>query len=192
MARASRDPYEVLGVRPDDSDAELRAAYRRLVQLHHPDHNGGSAEAARRFEEVQDAYADVMRLRKSGAAEQSGGAGSRTGWAARASQTPPPPTPDPEVDARIADLERQVREARDARERAMRAAAEAAARMERRPSDEELGYVRTDDTLSKLLADARDELAQRLPGQAGQSAKSRAAELLEELAARLRGEDPKR
>ncbi|MGO9883725.1 MAG: J domain-containing protein, partial [Solirubrobacteraceae bacterium] len=59
----SSDPYATLGVSPGASDAELRAAYRRLVQLHHPDHNGGSAESALRFEEVQNAYARVRQLR---------------------------------------------------------------------------------------------------------------------------------
>ena len=36
------DPYKVLGISHSASDAEIRAAYRRQVQLHHPDHNGGS------------------------------------------------------------------------------------------------------------------------------------------------------
>ena len=36
-------------------DDELHAAYRHLVQLHHPDHNNGSPESARRFEAVQEA-----------------------------------------------------------------------------------------------------------------------------------------
>lgn len=31
------DAYAVLGVRPDASDAELKAAYRRLAARHHPD-----------------------------------------------------------------------------------------------------------------------------------------------------------
>jgi curved DNA-binding protein CbpA len=64
MPSRSRDPYQTLGVRANASDAELRAAYRRLVQLHHPDHNGGSADSARRFEEVQEAYARVRELRR--------------------------------------------------------------------------------------------------------------------------------
>ena len=174
MARRVRDPYQVLGVRPGVSDEALRSAYRRLVKLHHPDHNGGSPEAGRRFEEVQEAYAQIVRQREATARPREASS----------------PAQDPEAESRLAELERQVREAQQARERAMRAAAEAAARTERRPSDEELGYVKTDDTLFKLLADARDELAQRFAGAEGHTAKNRAAELLEELAARLRGENP--
>ncbi len=144
---AAADPYAVLGVRPSAPDAEVRAAYRRLVQLHHPDHNGGSAESARRFEEVQEAYASVLASRRQEPAAQAAGA-------------------DPDMDARLADLERQVREAHAARERARRDAREAAAaaRADGRPSDEELGYVRTEDSFSKVLADALDELAARLKG----------------------------
>src|SRR5947209_16263911 len=160
------DPYATLGVSPSATDAELRAAYRRLVQLHHPDHNGGSAESARRFEEVQEAYAEVRRLRHDGGGRSSAsrgagraarGAGSAAGGAAGRTAEPPRRTADPEVDARLADLERQVREAatraqRQAervREQVRRAAREAAGppRPER-PSDEELGYVTTDDSFT--------------------------------------------
>ena len=149
---ASRaDPYVVLGVRADASDEEVRSAYRRLVQLHHPDHNHGSAESERRFEEVQEAYAQVRKLRASG-----------THAAA-----PPPPPPraaaDPDIDARLNDMERDLREAHLARERARRAAAEAAASAERkRPSDEELGYIKTDDSFSKIFADAGASLSEQL------------------------------
>jgi curved DNA-binding protein CbpA len=167
-----RDPYEVLGVRQEASDEEVRTAYRRLVQLHHPDHNGGSAESAQRFEEVQEAYAQVTRLRREGAAPPGGGA----------------PPPDPDLEARMADIERQVREAHEARERARHAAAEAAARTERRPTDEELGYVRTDDRFSAVMADARSELAARLSEGGSSSATDRVADMLEELAAKLRRE----
>ncbi|MGH2893528.1 MAG: J domain-containing protein, partial [Solirubrobacteraceae bacterium] len=65
MAR-SPDPYQTLGVATSATDAELRAAYRRLVQLHHPDHNGGSPESALRFEAVQEAYAEARRRRAAG------------------------------------------------------------------------------------------------------------------------------
>jgi curved DNA-binding protein CbpA len=149
---ASRaDPYVMLGVRADASDEEVRSAYRRLVQLHHPDHNHGSAESERRFEEVQEAYAQVRKLRASGA---------------RAAAPPPPPPPaasDPDLDARLKDMERDLREAHLARERARRAAAEAAASADRkRPSDEELGYIKTDDSFSKIFADAGASLSEQL------------------------------
>ena len=59
---ALTDPYKVLGIAHSATDAEIRAAYRRQVQLHHPDHNGGSAESTRRFEQVQEAYALILKL----------------------------------------------------------------------------------------------------------------------------------
>jgi curved DNA-binding protein CbpA len=129
------------------SDEELRAAYRRLVQLHHPDHNNGSLESARRFEEVQDAYAAITRERR------------RRPTPPRSAPPPPPSTPD--VEQRLADLERELREkARAARERAQRAAREAAtAAKGKRASDEELGYIKTDDSLGKIVADGLDEFA---------------------------------
>ncbi len=193
---ASRDPYAVLGVAPDAPDAELRAAYRRLVQLHHPDHNGGSAESEGRFEEVQEAYAEVRRLR------QAGG-GARVGGARGSGQSA-----DPDVEARLADLERQLREANLARERARRAAREAtaAARADAqsrpRASDEDLGYVSTDDSFMKILSDARDELFGRASEARDETAAEthgearerrvadRAADVLQDIAARLRGEHP--
>jgi curved DNA-binding protein CbpA len=171
MPSASGDPYAVLGVSPGLSDAELQAAYRRLVQLHHPDHNQGSAESARRFEEIQEAYARIRQLRASRKPGQK------------------PSTPvnaDPEVEARLADLERELRHAHEARERARRAAAEAAASAEKRPSDEELGYVTTDDSFAKILADARSELADRFSEVGEHPAGERIADLLDELAAKLR------
>jgi hypothetical protein len=152
MPGARPDPYDVLGVFPGASDAELRTAYRRLVQLHHPDHNSGSAEATRRFEEVQEAYAAALASRRQAPPRQ-----------APSRETSAPPR-DPDVEARVADLERQVREAHAARERARQAAREAAAQTEQRATDEELGYITTEDSFSKVLADALDELASRLKG----------------------------
>jgi hypothetical protein len=152
---ARDDPYVVLGVRADASDREIRSAYRRLVQLHHPDHNNGSADSERRFEEVQEAYAQIRKLR-------AGGAQPRPG----AAQPPPPPPPpsDPDLEARLKNMERDLREAHQARERARRAAAEAAASatQRKRPSDEELGYIKTDDSFSKIFADAGAALSEQL------------------------------
>ncbi len=36
-------PYRVLGVSPGDSEATIRAAYRRFVLAHHPDRGGDPA-----------------------------------------------------------------------------------------------------------------------------------------------------
>jgi curved DNA-binding protein CbpA len=184
MARPGRDPYLTLGVSPGASGDELRSAYRRLVQLHHPDHNGGSPESARRFEEVQEAYARIRELR-SGAA----GAGTQRGGRQQAGQPPPHPAADPDVESRLANLERELREANAARERARRAAREAAAAAaadRKRPSDEELGYVTTDDSFSKILSDARTELSERFSDAQEHPVARRVTDLIDELASKLR------
>jgi curved DNA-binding protein CbpA len=177
---AVRDPYQVLGVDPAAPDADVRAAYRRLVQLHHPDHNGGSPDSAQRFEEVQDAYARVRELRAR---------------ASRAEPAPPRANVDPDLEARLGAMERELREAHMARERARRAAQEAAATARERPSDEELGYVTTDDSLSKIFADARSELSElfsdardELGDAREHPVGKRVADTIDELAAKLAGE----
>ena len=58
-----------------------------------------------------------------------------------------------------------------------------------RPSDEELGYIRTDDSFLKILGDARDGL---LDGIREKPVTERAADLLDEVASALRGESRKR
>src|SRR6202035_994168 len=54
-----RDYYEVLGVKRDASDADIKKAYRKLARQHHPDRNPGDKQAEARFKEVQSAY-DVL------------------------------------------------------------------------------------------------------------------------------------
>lgn len=59
----SRDEMRALGVLELEVDAnfdDIRAAYRRLAKLHHPDVKPGDTEAAARFQAVQAAY-DVLR-----------------------------------------------------------------------------------------------------------------------------------
>ncbi len=54
---ASRDYYEVLGVSPDASEADLKKAYRQLAMQFHPDKNPGDKNSEERFKEVNEAYA---------------------------------------------------------------------------------------------------------------------------------------
>jgi hypothetical protein len=50
----------VLGVQPGATTLEVRAAYRRLVRDHHPDHDS-TTDATRRTAELTEAYALVQR-----------------------------------------------------------------------------------------------------------------------------------
>lgn len=216
---ASSDPYQTLGVSRSASDAEVRAAYRRLVQLHHPDHNGGSAESAQRFEAVQEAYAEVRRLRAAGVsasgASRTGGGGAGTaggaGAAGGAGTGGGAGAADPNLEARLAAMEQELKAARTAREQAIREAREATERAAReareatdqavrdvremagdRPSDEELGYYSTDDSVSRILDDAASELSERFTEARDSPAGHRVSDLIDELAAKLTGEHHKR
>jgi curved DNA-binding protein CbpA len=199
MARDA-DPYQTLGISRSASDAELRAAYRKLVLVHHPDHNGGSVESARRFEAVQDAYAEVRRLRQApGGGDRvraRPGTASAAGAAAGGSS-------DSGVDARLATMERELKAARDARDRAARQAgaarhaAEQALRDARaaargrgsdRPSDEELGYFSTDDSFTKILDDVTTTLADSVSEVRDSPAGRRLSDLIDELGSKLTGE----
>jgi hypothetical protein len=216
MRPGARDPYQTLGIPPGAPDAEVRKAYRRLVQKYHPDHNGGSEESERRFEEVQEAYARI-RERRQAPPRQSSPPPPRRRTGAASAPPPPPPTFDPDIEARAAALERELKEAQLARERAREAARQAAAEAARRaaakaaadndveagagaragasrpgrPSDEELGYIKTDDSFTKILADARSELSGRFSEAQGHPVVRRVSDLideLDELASKLTGD----
>lgn len=63
------DPYRVLGLTEDASDAEIERARRRLVSQYHPDRLGDAAEdlrrhAEQRMREINRAYDRIQALRK--------------------------------------------------------------------------------------------------------------------------------
>jgi molecular chaperone DnaJ len=83
-----KDYYAVLGVPKNASSAEIRKAYRKLAQQHHPDTAKGDPAAEERFKEISAAY-DVLgdqekraaydRVREMGASGFGPGFGG-AGW----------------------------------------------------------------------------------------------------------------
>lgn len=62
------NPWAVLGVATDANEAEVEAAYRRLIAQYHPDRMAGAApelraQAERRAREINGAY-DRIRTRR--------------------------------------------------------------------------------------------------------------------------------
>src|SRR2546423_13056181 len=51
-----KDYYQVLGVAKNATPAEIKKAYRKLAQQHHPDTNAGNKESESRFKEISAAY----------------------------------------------------------------------------------------------------------------------------------------
>jgi DnaJ-class molecular chaperone len=53
---ANNDYYEVLGVKEDASDAEIKKTYRKLAVKYHPDKNPGDKKAEETFKAISEAY----------------------------------------------------------------------------------------------------------------------------------------
>ena len=84
-----KDYYAVLGVPKNASASEIKKAYRKLAQQHHPDAKPGDADAEDRFKEISAAY-DVLgdaekresydRVREMTASGFGPGFGGAQGW----------------------------------------------------------------------------------------------------------------
>ena len=53
---ASKNYYDILGVKRDASEKEIKQAYRRLARKYHPDVNPGDKSAEAKFKEINEAY----------------------------------------------------------------------------------------------------------------------------------------
>jgi DnaJ-class molecular chaperone len=79
-----RDLYEVLGVAPKATEAQIKSAYRKLARKHHPDVNRGDKQAEERFKEISQAYhvlGDAKKRARYDQLRQMGPGGFRRGGA---------------------------------------------------------------------------------------------------------------
>jgi DnaJ-class molecular chaperone len=53
----AKNPYDILGVKKDASEADIKVAYRKLARKHHPDLNPNDKNAAEKFKEINTANA---------------------------------------------------------------------------------------------------------------------------------------
>ncbi|OGO01568.1 MAG: molecular chaperone DnaJ [Chloroflexi bacterium RBG_13_52_12] len=53
---AGKNFYDILGLKKDVTDKEIKQAYRRLARKHHPDVNPGDKTAEAKFKEINAAY----------------------------------------------------------------------------------------------------------------------------------------
>lgn len=73
---AKKDYYESLGVNKSASKDEIKKAFRKAAQEHHPDKQGGNAE---KFKELNEAYSVLSDDQKRAQYDQFGHAGANMG-----------------------------------------------------------------------------------------------------------------
>ena len=61
---ADKDYYEILGVKRDAGEAEIKKAFRRLAKKHHPDRNKGDKAAEQRFKQINEAHSVLIDKEK--------------------------------------------------------------------------------------------------------------------------------
>ena len=72
---SKKDLYQILGVSKTATDAEIKAAYRKLALKYHPDRNPDNKEAEEKFKEAAQAYEVLSDAEKRKRYDQFGQAG---------------------------------------------------------------------------------------------------------------------
>ncbi|MHB1468859.1 MAG: DnaJ domain-containing protein, partial [Solirubrobacteraceae bacterium] len=74
-----RDPYEVLGVRRDASEQEIKKAFRKVARELHPDVNAHDPDAEEKFKEAAEAYEILSDSERRATYDRYGHEGLRSG-----------------------------------------------------------------------------------------------------------------
>ena len=77
----NKNPYEVLGVREDATDEEIKEAYRALARKYHPDKyidEGLKEMATEKMKTINEAYEEIKNIRAG--KSSAGGSGSAGGY----------------------------------------------------------------------------------------------------------------
>ncbi|MBD3192400.1 MAG: molecular chaperone DnaJ [Candidatus Heimdallarchaeota archaeon] len=75
MSHRKRDPYDILGVSRNATDAEIKKAYRKLARKYHPDANPDNKAAEEKFKEISEAYSILSDPQERAAYDRFGYAG---------------------------------------------------------------------------------------------------------------------
>ncbi|KAM0747044.1 DnaJ-domain-containing protein [Meredithblackwellia eburnea MCA 4105] len=80
MVGKGKDYYDILGIKRDATEAEIKSAYKKAALKHHPDRNPGNTEAAaQKFKEVSEAFEALNDKDKRSIYDQFGEEGLKGG-----------------------------------------------------------------------------------------------------------------
>ncbi|MEK7672735.1 MAG: molecular chaperone DnaJ [Patescibacteria group bacterium] len=75
-----QDPYEILGVKKESSEKEIKSAYRKQALKWHPDKHKGEKDAEAKFKEINQAYEILSDKNKRQQFDNFGAAGAQGGF----------------------------------------------------------------------------------------------------------------